>query len=58
MKFLFSTLSMLAMAAPSLAFVQPSLPITVGYPWFAKSIRRILSQFAARHLHFLFLVFS
>jgi len=27
MKFLFSTLSMLAMAAPSLAFVQPNLPV-------------------------------
>eukprot|EP00534_Pseudo-nitzschia_fraudulenta_P001041 CAMPEP_0201119584 /NCGR_PEP_ID=MMETSP0850-20130426/3694_1 /ASSEMBLY_ACC=CAM_ASM_000622 /TAXON_ID=183588 /ORGANISM="Pseudo-nitzschia fraudulenta, Strain WWA7" /LENGTH=478 /DNA_ID=CAMNT_0047385335 /DNA_START=21 /DNA_END=1457 /DNA_ORIENTATION=+ len=27
MKFLFSTLSVLAMAAPSLAFVQPSLPV-------------------------------
>lgn len=32
MKFLFSTLStMLAMAAPSLAFVQPTLPVQVRY---------------------------
>lgn len=31
MKFLFSTLSMLAMAAPSLAFVQPNLPVQVRF---------------------------